>query len=176
MKYIQDFSNCFENEEVILEGFHEGDRVIYSKADHLLDGQTYILKKQHIWVSQNQDIQDHPAYRQILDIKDNGLSDNVRYYNSWVELEKGTRNTGYSNPTSGLGVVLVIQLRNEGETFELPEDLIPSPTTNTKENIHHDIIGDRVGEGDDEGLELTKNGIDIEAAMTHSPQILTPKL
>jgi hypothetical protein len=138
MKYVQDFSEIFDNETVLLEECHEGSKVIYSKAEHNLDGQTYVLKKEHIELGFDEDIQEHPAYKQILEVRDSPLPLNIRYVNSWVELDK--KSMCKLAPNTTLNVVLVIQMRYFSDYFKLAKDLVLF--TNHPTDLDEDDIDD----------------------------------
>jgi len=166
MRYVQDLSESFENEKVLLEEADESGPIYYVKAQHKLDGQTYILKKQHILVQWDQDIQSHSAYKQILDVKDGSLPTNVRYVNSWVELGS---NWLYLNPKyaeNGLDVVLVIQMRYVSQWFKLAKDLLLfSPDHQT---IDEDELDDMADDAVDDAKALAKDGTKFDEAVTKS--------
>lgn len=166
MKYIQDFSDSFENAELLSEEVEDKTTVQYLKAEHKLDGQTYILKKQHIWVDFDQDIHEHPAYQKILEVRDNQLPLNVRYVNSWIELNNSSQTRSPKIATSGLEVILVIQMRYIGDYFKLAKDLILF--TQKQQAIDEDEMDDMADDAIEEAENMAKNGLNFIEAMTNS--------
>ena len=166
MKYIQDFSDSFEDAELLSEEVEDKTTVQYLKAEHKLDGQTYILKKQHIWVDFDQDIHEHPAYQKILEVRDNQLPLNVRYVNSWIELNNSSQTRSPKIATSGLEVILVIQMRYIGDYFKLAKDLILF--TQKQQAIDEDEMDDMADDAIEEAENMAKNGLNFIEAMTNS--------
>jgi len=170
MKYVQDFSSSFENESILLEEIHFEFRVQYLKAIHVLDGQTYILKKIHIFLLNDQDIQDHPVYKQILEVKDSNLPLNIRYVNSWVELDSTFKiNSQQIDTNSGLNVILCIQMRYIDDFERLAKDLIVA--TSADKNLDEDTIDEMADNSYEEAMTLIKNGIEFATAIKESPNI-----
>lgn len=148
LKYVRDLSSSFESETVLEEGFDFDEKYSFVKAEHILDGQTYILKKRWIWVSQDQEIQDHPAYEEILSVKDQSQNLNVRYVTSWVEKDPEMENQFNFTESSGVHVILYIQFRYVTNLLKLGKDLIISnSTTHTfDEDLVYDMAEDAVKE------------------------------
>lgn len=124
MKYVQELSNSFENEKLLMEEVDETGRIEYLSAEHKLDGQTYILKKEYIAIGFDQDIQDHPAYKKILEVKDSKLYLNIRYVTSWVELDKTPTSNLNSSLQEPINAILIIQIRYVSDFSKLARDLI----------------------------------------------------
>lgn len=121
-RYAQDFSEKFINKSVLLEEITDSSKIVYIKCEDSLDGLTYVLKKQNIQIGLNQDIHEHPIFKQIWEVRDNPLPLSIRYVNSWVEKFKSLRDV-YDKPTNTLNVVLVIQMTYIGDHFKLAKDL-----------------------------------------------------
>lgn len=162
LRYIQDFSKSFEEETVLLEEIVDGRKVTYSKAKHELDGQVYVLKKEHIYVDFDQDIKEHPAYRQILEIKDSNLPLHVRYVNSWIEREVSELSPKMISENTGINIILVIQMCYVNDFFKLAKDLIIS--TQVKQGLDEDTIDDMADDAKDEIYLLTKDGTSFREA------------
>ncbi len=97
MKYIQKTSNLFDPLEKVPVSFDLPSNVSFFKGVHELEGQTYILKKIRIYLGNDEDIKEHPAYKQILMVKDNCLPVDIRYVNSWVELDNNHKENSGEN-------------------------------------------------------------------------------
>lgn len=124
MKYVQDFSACFEKLESLTFTSSLPNSVTYYKAEHSLDGQTYLLRKNKIFIGQNEEIQEHPAYKEISQIKDCKASEDIQYVNSWVELDRESDNLATNQTRSGLYVLLCIQMRYFKDFVTLNRDLV----------------------------------------------------
>lgn len=106
MKYVSKLSELFEKMEKVTANFTISENVDFYKATHELDGQTYILKKIRIFVKNDEDFKEHPSYDEIKLVKDNRLPFELRYVNSWIELDES------SEPSQdGQHVLLCIQMR-----------------------------------------------------------------
>mmetsp|Transcript_23413 Transcript_23413/g.23370 ORF Transcript_23413/g.23370 Transcript_23413/m.23370 type:complete len:286 (+) Transcript_23413:75-932(+) len=123
MKYVQKTSNLFDPLEKVAVSFALPESIVFYKGVHELDGQTYILKKIRIFLKDDEDIKDHPAYQEILMVKDNSSNADIRYVNSWVELEKEILCED-SGENDGLFVQICIQMRYINSSIKLVKDLL----------------------------------------------------
>lgn len=124
--HISEFSRMFENIQEITPEFAIPEEVVFYKAEHELDGQTYILKKRRIFLKNEEEIHEHAAYAEIAQIKDNRVSLDIRYVNSWVELdaERCIEACEACEAKDGLHVLLFIQMRYTNDFTKLASDLI----------------------------------------------------
>lgn len=165
LKYVQDFSALFEKMTLIQPDFSCSPDVFYYKAEHELDGQTYIIKKRKIFIENGQEIHEHPAYREILGVKDSCLPVNIRYVNSWVELEDPNRKDQPCQYDNGLNVYLCIQMRYIKDFVKLARDLIIS---GDNRNLDEDTLDDMSEDTYDEAKVLTANGVSLRDAILQS--------
>jgi hypothetical protein len=106
--------------------FNHPENVCFFKATHELDGQNYILKKIRIFVKNDEEIKEHPAYDEISLIKDNELPFEIRYVNSWIELDENSEPVEKSVSATGVYVFLYLQMRYTKDYIKLARDLIIS--------------------------------------------------
>lgn len=164
MKYIRDLTTCFEDFKVINEDVcSNGEKVAFYKAQHTLDGQTYILKKRWLYIENHQDIHDHPSYQEILDVKDNSTPLNLRYITSWVELDRDAKPVVTGKKRRGLHVILCIQMRFVDSLKKLAQDLIV--LSGNYPNSDEDTIHDMAEEAYEEVQTLTKKETTLKEAV-----------
>ena len=157
MKYAQKISELFETMVEISPKFNCSQNVTFFKATHELDGQTYILKKIRIFVKNDEEIKDHPWYDEISKIKDNKLPFEIRYINSWIELDENLKLADKPIPTNGLYVFLCIQMRYTKNFTKLASDLIISKR-GQNDDLDEDTIYDLAEDTLNISKDLHKNG------------------
>ena len=109
LKYIRNFSQSFWKFEKLTVNNDSDSDVIFLKAEHELDGQTYILKRRKLFIENDEEIKDHQAYKEILSLNSTSLPLNVRYVNSWVELDQDFTNDELKcYQEDGINVILYI--------------------------------------------------------------------
>lgn len=123
MKYIQKTSALFSPLERITTSFPLQNEVEFYKGVHELEGQTYLLKKIRVFLTNDEDIKDHPVYQEVLMVKDNALPVDIRYVNSWVELDQD-HDTQNPNHKNGVYVKLCLQMRYINNSVKLVKDLL----------------------------------------------------
>lgn len=166
LKYVQNLSNSFESILPIEPTFVTSQDIKYYKAIHELDGQTYILKKRRIYVENCQEIQDHEAYNEIRRIKDNSATLNIRYVNSWVEVEDPCFSNSYSTTDNGMYVNLCIQMRYISNFELLARDLII--LTQPIDDLDEDTLDDMSEDTFDEAKALSTQGVSFRDAITET--------
>lgn len=157
---------------------HDRD-VHFYKAVHELDGQTYVIKKRRIFISPDQDIKEHPAYDEIISVKDTKKIMNIRYVNSWVELDSEC--SPNSTMSNGLNVYLCIQMRyipssannfsndhelkefNSKDLEKLARDLII--LSGTQKDLDEDTLYDMSEDLIDDARALTDDGVSFKDAI-----------
>mmetsp|Transcript_39481 Transcript_39481/g.39036 ORF Transcript_39481/g.39036 Transcript_39481/m.39036 type:complete len:213 (+) Transcript_39481:280-918(+) len=154
MRYVRKTSDLFSPLEKVPVSFSLPENTTFFKGVHELEGQTYILKKIRIFLKNDEDIKNHPAYKEISLIKDNSLPVDIRYVNSWVELEKGTSYEN-SEKSQGIFVKLCIQMRYINNPVKLVKDLLllsKAANKNYDEDMIYDMAEDICAQ-----LKLAKN-------------------
>jgi hypothetical protein len=167
MKYAQKLSKLFESMVEINPSFSHPENVCFFKATHELDGQNYILKKIRIFVKNDEEIKEHPAYEEISLIKDNELPFEIRYVNSWIELDENSEPVEKNVNATGVYVFLYLQMRYTNDYIKLARDLIISKWTE-KVNLDEDTIFVESEDTYNYALDLHKNGKLLEDAITQS--------
>jgi hypothetical protein len=152
----------FENIQLIIPDFECPEEVAFYKAEHELDGQMYILKKRRIYLKNDEEIHEHPAYAEISQIKNNRVSLDIRYVNSWIELDS-KRYTKVSDPNDGLYVHLFIQMRYTNDFTKLASDMITR--TKADQNLDEDTIEDMSEDTISKANKLITSGVSSRDAM-----------
>lgn len=165
-KYIQDLSGTFSKlKQISWEASNDRD-VTYWMAEHELDGQTYILKKRRLFISNEEEIKDHPAYQEIIEVKDNQLPLSVRYINSWVERDKDFTDESKWQLENGLNVVLVIQMRHVDNFVKLAHDAIL--TNPAYQDLDAEAAEDLAEDTIEDVKSLTLQGVSFRDAILKS--------
>lgn len=149
--------------EVIDSNYELDSNVIFLKAEHELDCQTYILKRRKIYIKNDEEIKDHKAYKEILLISDSSLPLNVRYVNSWVELDNGDTYNPNCYQEDGINVILYIQMRYIKDLSSLARDLILS--SKNYKDLDEDDIEELADDTVDEINSIVDNGVSLRQAV-----------
>lgn len=154
MKYITDLSKLFDSLVLVPISFDCPENIAFYKGVHDLDGFTYIVKKIRIVMKNNEDIKEHPSYKEILKVKDNSLPVDIHYVNSWVELS-----TNAPENSDEVAVELCIQMRYVSQRVKLVKDLLIW-TKGTNKSFDEDTLYDMAEDICD---QCTSNGQIAEA-------------
>ena len=166
MKYIRNFSSVFGKLEVLNCQITEDPSVVYLKAEHELDCQTYILKKRRIFIDNEEEIKEHPAYQEILDTRTNSTPLSVRYVNSWIELDNNGQDDPKTQSDTGVNVVLYIQMRYIKDLSMLTRDLILTSSNN--EELDEDFVDEFSEDIADQIENAVANGVSFKDAVIQS--------
>lgn len=141
MKYVQNLSSLFETMELLSPPFELPQNVKFYKAVHELDGNTYIVKKTKFFIQNDEKLKHHPAPRQIAEVKQPKNWADIRYVNSWVELDQNQENSGEEaqKTSEGLHLLLCIQMRYTNDLTKLAKDLV---IFSGREDLDEDTVYD----------------------------------
>lgn len=167
MKYAQKLSQLFETTVEIIPKFNCAQNVSFFKVTHELDGQTYILKKIRIFVKNDEEIKEHPWYEEISKIKDNKLPFEIRYVNSWIEVDENSEQAEKIVSSLGLYVFLCIQMRYTKDCIKLARDLIISQK-GVNDDLDEDMIYDLAEDTCEIAKDLNQSGKSLKEALTKS--------
>lgn len=166
MKYIRNFSSVFGKIELLDARIVEDPDVVYLKAEHELDCQTYILKKRRIFIQNEEEIKDHPAYKEILEIRTSSTPLSVRYVNSWIELDNNGQDELNVENSTGVNVILYIQMRYIKDLSVLARDLIL--TSGNFQELDEDLVDDLSDDITDQIKNAVANGVSYKDAAIQS--------
>ena len=164
LKYIRNFSGSFGKIEILDVPHNKDPNVIYLKAEHELDCQTYILKKRKIFINANEEIKEHTAYKEILDIRTSSIPLNVRYVNSWIELDNNNNEELKNTNDAGVNVILYIQMRYINDLSTLARDLIL--ITNNSQELDEDFVDELSEDTVDQIDNIVTNGVSFKDAVS----------
>lgn len=151
----------------IIPKFNCDNNVSFFKVTHELDGQTYILKKIRIFVKNDEEIKEHPWYEEISKIKDNKLPFEIRYVNSWIELDENLEQAEKIISSPGLYVFLWIQMRYTKDCIKLARDLIISQKGGN-DDLDEDMIYDLAEDTYEIAKDMHQKGLPLKDALSRS--------
>ena len=169
MKYVQNLSSLFETMELLRVPFELPSNDYFYKAVHELDGNTYVVKKTKFFIRSDEKLKHHPACKQIAEVKKSKNWTDIRYVNSWVELDQDEQNLEEEakQTTEGLHLLLCIQMRYTKDLTKLAKDLL---IFSGREDLDEDTVYD-IAEDTLEQIDQHQNMPRKEAIINSFAQI-----